>query len=125
MKFTIRTAGFEKSIRFYSEFLGLESIESWNEKTDRGIIFEIGDSARIEISEVYAQDENYRKEFAEILKSEKVDIQLKVDELGHWIKKLEKHNWPYRGPVHRPWGSTYVYLKDPDGVKIILFQGED
>ena len=30
--------------------------------------------------------------------------------------------WPTEGPTPRPWGLTYLYLTDPNGVGIILYQ---
>lgn len=28
-----------------------------------------------------------------------------------------------RGPVERPWGSTYLYLTDPNGISVVVFEG--
>ena len=27
------------------------------------------------------------------------------------------------GPVTRPWGNTYLWIRDPDGVRVALFEG--
>ena len=28
------------------------------------------------------------------------------------------------GPSERPWGSVYLYLHDPSGIQVIVYEGE-
>ena len=38
-----------------------------------------------------------------------------------WEKRL-KGKWETRGSILRPWGSYYFYLKDPDGLQVLIYQ---
>ena len=55
------------------------------------------------------------------IENDKTDIQLRTDNVEYWATRL-KEKWNARGPVLRPWGSHYLYLRDPDGLHIIIYQ---
>lgn len=48
-------------------------------------------------------------------------IQIRTHDVQYWANKLEG-KCPLKGPVGRPWGSKYLYLRDPDNLQVILFQ---
>jgi len=121
LKFTIRTRDFESSRKFYREILDLAEVEAWDEDSDRGLIVSPGGAALIEISEIRPHSSSFRGEFLGSMGGEKVDIQLRTSDVERWARRLSAAGWPFRGPVDRPWGARYIYLHDPDGVKIILY----
>ncbi len=125
-KTTIRTRDYSASSHFYQQVLGLELIESWQEPLDQGSIYQIGPASSgslLEISQVSSGHESYREEFAQPA-SMKMDLQMATDDIQLWVDKLQG-NWEFRGPVSRPWGSEYLYLRDPDGVQIIIYEDQN
>ena len=125
-KTVIRTQDFKASKQFYSEVLNLEIVENYNDGDgSKGVILRLGDqesNAFIEISEISNHHNYYQKPFSEALNNDKIDLQIKTDNVEYWATRLNENHWPSRGPVLRPWGSYYLYLRDPDGLQIIIYQ---
>ena len=116
LKTRIETPFFQESIAFYSEHLGMTVLESWDEHGDIGAILGLGSStsgeaflelARVDAPKVY----------------EGLSLQFRVHDLGDIADKLRGHV-EFRGPDDRPWGSVYLYLEDPTGIQVILYEGD-
>ncbi len=118
-KTVIRTRDFKSSCTFYKEVLGLEIAESWNNDLDCGCIFSTGGSGSIEISYLEPGHDYFRSVFTAPA-SLKMDIQLATKDMDGWVNRLSPL-WEYKGPVSRPWGTQYLYLRDPDDVQIIIY----
>ena len=91
----------------------------------RGVIYRLGEStnrAYLEISEILESHDYYQEAFSQKFDNDKLDLQIPCSGIDEWAQRLSEHNWPSRGPVPRPWGSRYLYLRDPDGLQIILFE---
>jgi len=125
LKTVIRTRDFEASKRFYTQVLNLEIAEEYDDGNgSRGIIMRFGpegSNAFLEISEITEVHPYYQGAFGEDFENDKADIQLKTDDVAYWAALLSE-KWKARGPVPRPWGSSYLYLRDPDGLQIIIYQ---
>ncbi len=125
LKTVIRTKDFKASKNFYMMVLGFEIEEEYNDGNgSRGIILRFGNeksNAFIEISEIMNEHYYFQEAFSEKLDNDKIDIQLKTLDVEHWAKRLNE-KWEVRGPIKRPWGSQYLYLRDPDGMQIIIYQ---
>lgn len=125
LKTTIRTKDFEASKVFYTQILNLEIVQEYNGGNgSRGIILRFGSAgsnAFLEISEIQESHDYFQEAFIEDFKNDKIDLQLRTDNMEFWEKRL-KWKWKTRGPILRPWGSYYFYLKDPDGLQIIIYQ---
>lgn len=125
LKTVIRTKNFNASKTFYTEILNLGIAESYDDGDgSKGIILRLGpegSNAFLEISEIKGSHSYYQDAFSEDFKNDKTDIQLKTDDVHFWAARL-KDKWNARGPVLRPWGSYYLYLRDPDGLQIIIYQ---
>ncbi|MFK7772059.1 MAG: VOC family protein [Saprospiraceae bacterium] len=125
LKTTIRTKDFEASKIFYSQILNLEIVQEYNDGNgSKGIILRFGkegSNAFLEISEIKKTHDYFQKAFSESIQNDKIDLQLRTDDMEFWEKRL-KGKWKTRGPILRPWGSYYFYLKDPDGLQIIIYQ---
>ena len=125
LKTVIRTKDFEISKDFYTRILGLEVDEEYEDPGDRGFIFRLGsepNNAFIEISEISEEHDYFQEAFALESANDKVDMQIRTNDVNYWAERLKKENWPARGPVKRPWGHRYLYLRDPDNLRIIIYE---
>lgn len=126
-KTVIRTKDFEASKAFYTQILKLKIVEEYNDGNgSRGVIMRVGNkqsNAFIEVSEISAAHYYYQEAFSKGCENDKIDIQIRTDNIHYWATRLQ-NRWSARGPVLRPWGSHYLYLKDPDGLQIIIYQNK-
>jgi len=124
-KTVIRTMNYSASRAFYTEVFGLSIVEEYDDENgSKGIILRYGgqeSNALLEISEIKESHGYYQEAFSEKMGSNKISIQLRTDNMLYWADRLQK-NWEARGPVLRPWGSQYLYLLDPDGMQVIIYQ---
>jgi uncharacterized glyoxalase superfamily protein PhnB len=51
-----------------------------------------------------------------------LNLQFKTKDLAGF-RSLVPAGVEVRGPVKRPWGSTYLYLTDPNGISVMVFEG--
>lgn len=115
LKTRIETPEFEECVEFYKALLGMQVVESWDEEGDRGAILGLSDDSNGEA-------------FLELAHSnvagsrDGISLQFRVHDI-HAIAATLRGRWEFRGPTERPWGSTYVYLLDPAGTQVILYQG--
>ncbi len=125
LKTVIRTKDFEASKNFYTQVLQLEIIEEYDDGDgSKGLIMRFGpegSNAFFEISEIEKTHTYYQEAFSSTVENDKTGIQLKTDTMEFWATLL-KEKWNARGPILRPWGSYYLYLRDPDGLQIIIYQ---
>ncbi|MDC8004869.1 VOC family protein [Aureisphaera galaxeae] len=125
-KTVIRTRDFNASKSFYMEVLQMELYESYDDGDgSKGVILRIGDensTALLEISEIMDYNEYHQDAFDKKLDSDKMGLQIRTDDVQYWADRLKEKRWSARGPVLRPWGSYYLYLRDPDGLQIIIYQ---
>ncbi|MDF2179766.1 VOC family protein [Aliiglaciecola sp. CAU 1673] len=116
MKTRIETPFFEESLAFYTDYIGLSVLESWDEKGDRGVILGISKTPQAEA-------------FLEIAATPSVPIyqglslQFRSKDLQGFVEKFA-NTISFTGPTKRPWGSTYLYLTDPSGIRVILYEGD-
>ena len=124
-KSVIRTKDYTASKKFYAQILNLSIIEEYDDKNgSRGIIFRFGEegsNAFLEVSEIKEHHDYYQEQFSKNFSSYKSSIQLRTDDVFKWASILNKE-WETKGPILRPWGSHYLYLSDPDGLQIIIYQ---
>jgi catechol 2,3-dioxygenase-like lactoylglutathione lyase family enzyme len=125
LKTVIRTKDFEASKAFYTQVLQLEIVEEYDDGNgSKGIIVRFGpegSNAFFEISEIGKDHSYYQEAFSSTIEDDKTGIQLRTENVEYWATLL-KEKWKAKGPVLRPWGSYYLYLHDPDGLQIIIYQ---
>ncbi len=123
LKSVIRTKKFDAAREFYHSILELEIVEEYDDGNgSRGCILSLqGAGAFIEISEIKPNHSYYQSAFNKSIESDKIDIQIRTNTIQYWASKLEGI-WESRGPIDRPWGSKYLYLRDPDGLHIIIYE---
>ncbi|WP_299439956.1 VOC family protein [uncultured Aquimarina sp.] len=123
LKTVIRTKDYDASKKFYCQILNLDLVEEYNSE-NRGCILRVGDkdtNAFLEISEIPKGHYYYHTSFDEYVENDKIDIQIKTNDIDQWAEHLNE-KWEVKGPIDRPWGAQYLYLRDPDGLQIIIYQ---
>ena len=91
-------------------------LDSWDRDDDRGAILGFSTAANGEAFLELAYD-IAPKQYAGM------SLQFRVLDLAAVEERL-RNVVEYRGPEERPWGSTYLYLTDPAGISIIIYDGE-
>ena len=115
IKTRIETDRFDETLRFYSKILGLQIIREWNEEGDAGAILgltDVGANGFLEIASVLDKTDLTR-----------TCLQFRTGNLDDFLIKLAgicEHS----KPEEKPWCSTYVYLADPAGNRVIIFEGD-
>lgn len=123
LKTMLRSRDLEASRRFYVDVLGLEVVEEWGEAGDRGFIVAFGQGAGfLELLGIDPDHPKHRPSFADSVANDKIELQIRVESVDGWVERLEGLA-EVDGPVTRPWGNRYLWIRDPDGVRIALFQG--
>ena len=125
LKTVIRTSNFDRSKNFYCSFLDLKIVEEYDDENgSKGCILRFPaekNNALIEISEIKPSNDFYQPAFDRTIANDKIEFQIKTNSVDYWTERLNKV-WKTQGPFDRPWGSRYLYLRDPDGIHIIIYQ---
>lgn len=104
------TDRFDDACRFWGELLGLPVTHGWDEP-DRGRIFGVGDSARLELMEGTADP------------VAGVFVSLEVDSVDALHDQLTAAGVEILQPVAvQPWGHRNVAVADPSGLRVVLFE---
>jgi len=114
LKTKITTARLAETADFYITCFGMRLVEEWREENDVGCILALaagGDEALLEIYEG-PQPSDFSA----------LSLQFRTEDLSAFCASLPA-GVKARGPTHRPWGSTYLYLKDPNGISVIVYEG--
>ena len=122
LKTVIRCRDLARSRELYVDLLGLELVEEWDQPDDRGCILSFGGNGGfLELLEVATGHASHEQTSADAGGAGSFELQMRVDEVDMWIGRLEGRV-SAEGPVTRPWGNRYLWFRDPDGVRIALFQ---
>ena len=116
MKTRVETPLYQESVMFYTELMGMAVLDSWNEGDDKGAILGLGRPGEGEAFLELASADRVRI-------CEGMSLQFRVSDIAAAAGRLSGRV-EFRGPEKRPWGSTYLYLKDPIGIPIILYEGD-
>jgi catechol 2,3-dioxygenase-like lactoylglutathione lyase family enzyme len=114
LKTQITTPRLADTQAFYQSVFGLSVVEEWDEPDDKGVILQFPDGHREALLEVYEGSDT--QNFVGL------SLQFRVDHLESFIASLPA-GVLFEGPDHRPWGSTYLYLRDPNDIQVIVYQG--
>jgi predicted enzyme related to lactoylglutathione lyase len=100
---------FERSLRFYSESLGLHIYREWGSGSNRGVVFFLG-GGFLELSGSSHTTAN-----------ENVGLWLQVrdvDAVGDALKETRED--VIELPTDKPWGLREMQIRDPDGLRIVI-----
>ncbi len=114
LKTKITTSKMAETATFYRDVFGMQVAEEWDEPDDRGVILAFADSRREAYLEIY--DGDLTPDFS------CVSLQFKVDDVEAFRDALPR-SVECEGPKARPWGSTYLYLRDPNDIQVIVYEG--
>ena len=114
LKTKIITLRFDETLAFYAGLPGLTLIEQWDEPDDKGAILGFTGGAEEAFLEIYAGPAP--DDFAGLsLQFRTEDVDALLGELGE--------RYACEGPADRPWGSRYLCLTDPNGIRLIIYSG--
>jgi predicted enzyme related to lactoylglutathione lyase len=102
---------FERSLRFYSESLGLHIYREWGSGSNRGVVFFLG-GGFLELSGSSHTTAN-----------ENVGLWLQVrdvDAVGDALKETREDVIEF--PTDKPWGLREMQIRDPDGLRIVIVE---
>jgi catechol 2,3-dioxygenase-like lactoylglutathione lyase family enzyme len=114
LKTQITTPRLTDTQAFYQSVFGLSVVEEWDEPDDKGVILQFPDGHREALLEIYEGSDT--QNFVGL------SLQFRVDNLETFIASLPA-GVSFQGPDQRPWGSTYLYLRDPNDIQVIVYQG--
>lgn len=114
LKTKISTPRYLDTRSFYERLFGMTVAEEWDEPGDRGVILSLPEGRQEAFLEVYHVDEPSSLGG--------LSLQFRVDSLDEFLAGLPE-DVPYEGPTPRPWGSTYLYLRDPNDIQVIVYEG--
>ena len=98
---------FERSLRFYSESLGLHIYREWGSGSNRGVVLFLG-GGFLELSSS-----------ASTGTSESVGLWLQVRDVDAVRRELEEGGVEVlEAPTDKPWGLREMQIQDPDGLRI-------
>ena len=107
----LRPVDLERSLRFYGETLGLHVYREYGSGPDRGVVFFIG-GGFLEVTG-HAQPSDV----------DKIALWLQVRDLAATHAQLAAAGVDIvDGPERKPWGLDEMWIRDPDGVSIVLVQ---
>lgn len=114
LKTKITTRLLAETREFYVTCLGMCVVEEWREADDVGCILALAGDGCEALLEIY--------EGSEAGAFGGLSLQFRTEDLASFIDTLPAGT-EVRGPVERPWGSTYLYLTDPNGISVVVFEG--
>jgi predicted enzyme related to lactoylglutathione lyase len=102
---------FERSLRFYSESLGLHIYREWGSGSNRGVVFFLG-GGFIELSGS-----------SHTTASENVGLWLQVRDVDAVRDVLTDTRVDViELPTDKPWGLREMQIRDPDGLRIVILE---
>lgn len=124
LRVALTVSDYERSLKFYTDGLGIEPAQFWNNDQGQAVILEMG-KATLEVFDETQADTIDRIE-AGARVSGQVRFALQVPDLKAAMDRLLAHGATLvHPPVMTPWGDFNVRLQDPEGMQITLFQASN
>ena len=114
LKTRIITPLYEETLAFYAGLPGLALVEQWDEPGDKGAILSFADGAEEAFLEIYPGPRP--ADFSGL------SLQFRTGDADAFRAAVAQ-DYACEAPVDRPWGSRYLYLSDPNGIRIIVYSG--
>jgi catechol 2,3-dioxygenase-like lactoylglutathione lyase family enzyme len=114
LKTKISTPKYEETRAFYEDVFKMTVAEEWNEPGDAGAILAFSHGCQEAYLEVYYVED--QRNF------DGLSLQFRVDSVASFVTTLSD-DIAFEGPAVRPWGSTYLYLRDPNDIQLIVYEG--
>jgi uncharacterized glyoxalase superfamily protein PhnB len=121
LRVALTSADYDRLVKFYSDGLGLEPAQIWNNGQGKTLILELGKATLELFDETQAATIDQLEAGRRI--SGQVRFALQVPDLQAALQRLLAHGATMvHPPVTTPWGDMNVRLQDPDGMQVTLFQ---
>jgi catechol 2,3-dioxygenase-like lactoylglutathione lyase family enzyme len=121
LRVALTTGDYERLVKFYTDGLGLEPAQLWNNGQGQALILDMGRATLEIFDETQAQTVDQIEAGQRI--SGQIRFALQVPDLETAMQRLLAHGAVLvHPPVITPWGDRNVRLQDPDGMQITLFQ---
>jgi catechol 2,3-dioxygenase-like lactoylglutathione lyase family enzyme len=121
LRVALTTGDYERLVKFYTDGLGLEPAQLWNNGQGQALILDMGRATLEIFDETQAQTVDQIEAGQRI--SGQIRFALQVPDLEAAMQRLLAHGaLLVHPPVTTPWGDRNVRLQDPDGMQITLFQ---
>jgi catechol 2,3-dioxygenase-like lactoylglutathione lyase family enzyme len=114
LKTKVSTPKYRETLAFYEGVFGMTVAEEWNDPGDVGAILAFSNGQREAYLEIYYVDD--QKDF------DGLSLQFRVESMADFLTTLSD-DVEFDGPTERPWGSTYLYLRDPNNIQVIVYEG--
>ena len=113
-RFILRPVDLERSLRFYGHTLALKIYREYGTGADRGVVFFIG-GGYLEVTGA-----------APPVDVDKLSLWLQVPDLEEVHATLATAGVDIVDPPERkPWGLLEMWIRDPDGVSIVIVEVPD
>jgi catechol 2,3-dioxygenase-like lactoylglutathione lyase family enzyme len=113
-KTKIVTSKLDETCGFFVTCLGMQIVERWDNANDVGCILSLADDGAAALLEIY--------EGTQVHDFSGLSLQFRTGDLAAFKAGLPS-TIECHGPTPRPWGSSYLYLTDPNGISVIVFDG--
>jgi catechol 2,3-dioxygenase-like lactoylglutathione lyase family enzyme len=121
LRVALTTSDYERLVKFYCNGLGIEPAAIWNNNGGQALILDMGKATLELFDETQAETIDQIEAGKRI--SGQVRFALQVPDLKVAMERLLAHGATLvHEPVLTPWGDYNVWLQDPDGMQITLFQ---
>ena len=114
LKTKISTPKYQETRAFYERVFKMTVAEEWNDPGDVGTILALPDGGQEAYLEVYHVED--QRNF------DSLSLQFRVDSVAKFVTTLAD-DIAFEGPTVRPWGSTYLYLRDPNDIQLVVYEG--
>ena len=114
LKTRLSTPRLQETRNWYARVFSREALEEWDEPGDRGVILAFPGGHAEALLEIYHDEAS--RDFSGL------SLQLRVGNLAAFKEGLAD-DVQYEGPAARPWGSSYLYLRDPNGIRVVVYEG--
>jgi catechol 2,3-dioxygenase-like lactoylglutathione lyase family enzyme len=99
---------------WYQRLFDMKVVEEWDHDDDRGVILAFRNGHEEALLEIYHT--------VTVHDFSGLSLQYRTEPLDDFIKTLPADIDP-EDLKDRPWGARYLYLRDPLGIQVIVYQG--
>jgi catechol 2,3-dioxygenase-like lactoylglutathione lyase family enzyme len=114
LKTKIFTRNLDETRRFYERVFGMVLVEEWDDADDKGVILAFSKERLGALLEIY--DDASVRDYSGL------SLQFRVTDIAKFQTELPD-GLKYDGPKARPWGSQYIYIRDPNNIPVIVYEG--